>query len=149
MRVRGRHATALAATAAITIGAAGCGGDEGPTRQEFASEANAVCKRHRAKISAAAAKVLAGGKLPSPQEFGRLAQGTIIPEYTAQIAELRRVEPPEEQAGAFRSWLDDSEALRARLQRNPALIQDPRGLAAVNGQADRLGLSRDCHVGPS
>ncbi len=151
MRGRGhQRAAALAATAAIAVAAAGCGGDDGPSRKEFVSQANAVCKRHYAKISAAAAKVLAGGKLPNPREFGRLAQGTILPEYSAQIAELRRVEPPEKQAGAYRRWLDDSQALRDKLQRNPALIvQDPSGLAAVNGQADRLGLARNCHVGPS
>ena len=136
------------ATLAIALGVAGCGGDDGPSRAEYVKEANAICKRHYEKISAAASKLLAGGQLPSPQEFGRLAMGTIIPEYEAQIGELRDVEAPEEQADAHRKWLDDSEALKTRVERNPVLIQRQQELAAVNGQADRLGLDDDCHIGP-
>ncbi|CAA9480437.1 MAG: hypothetical protein AVDCRST_MAG67-836 [uncultured Solirubrobacteraceae bacterium] len=143
-----RGAGAATVAAAIAIGAGGCGGDDGPSSGEFVSQANTVCKRHYQKISAAAGKLLAGGKLPSPREFGMLAQGTIIPEYTAQIRELREVEPAEDKANAYRAWLDASEKLRSSLQANPALIQNPRQLAAVNRQADELGLSRECHVGP-
>jgi len=141
-----RRATAVTAAAA-TLAAAGCG-DDGPTKAEFAKEANAICKRHYVKISAAARKLLAGGKLPTPREFGQLAMGTIIPEYSAQIRELRDVEPAETQSKAYEIWLNDSDSLRDRMQKNPALAQQPRALSAVNGQADRLGLSRDCHIGP-
>lgn len=142
-----RRATAVG-VAAATLAVAGCGGDDGPTKGEFVKEANAVCKRHYVKISAAASKLLAGGKLPSPREFGQLAMGTIIPEYSAQIRELDDVEPPEDQADAYEKWLTDSTALRDRLQKNPVLIQQPQALSAVNGQADRLGLANDCHIGP-
>lgn len=142
-----RRATAVG-VAATALAVAGCGGDDGPTKGEFVKEANAVCKRHYVKISAAASKLLAGGKLPSPREFGQLAMGTIIPEYSAQIRELNDVEPPEDEAKAHDKWLDDSAALRDRLQKNPVLIQQPQALSAVNGQADRLGLASDCHIGP-
>jgi hypothetical protein len=135
--------------AAIAVGAAGCGGDDGPSKEQFVANANAICKRHYVTISAAASKLLAGGRLPSPRQFGKLAQETILPQNTPQIAELRAVKPSEAQAAAYRAWLDDSEALKARLMRNPALIQDAKALAAVNGQADALGLSSNCHVGPS
>jgi hypothetical protein len=147
-RRRAGRAT-VAAVAALALAAAGCGGDDGPSKKEFVSNANAVCKRHYAKISAAAGKLLAGGALPDPREFGRLAQGTIIPQYTAQVRELRAVKPSKGQAAAYRAWLDDSQALRDRLQAKPALIQNARSLSAVNGQADRLGLSNTCHVGPT
>lgn len=142
-----RRATAVGATAAA-LAVTGCGGDDGPTKAEFVKEANAVCKRHYAKISEAASKLLAGGQLPSPREFGQLAMGTIIPEYRAQIRELNDVEPPEDEAKAYETWLDDSAGLRDRLQKNPVLIQQPQALSAVNRQADRLGLARDCHIGP-
>ena len=148
MTGEGRYRAFVALVVALAVGSAGCGGDDGPTKAEFVQDANAVCKRHYVKISAAAAKLLAGGKLPSPREFGTLAQGTIIPEYSAQIAELRKVDAPEEQAQAYDAWLDDSQALKTKLEGNPALIQKPQELATVNGQADRLGLSSDCHIGP-
>ena len=147
MGTRGSRRAAITLTVAAIAGA-GCGGDDGPSRAEFVEEANAICERHRATINEAASKVLAGGKLPSPREFGRLAQGTIIPEYEAQIQELRDVEPSEDAEAAYKDWLDDSEALKARLETNPVMIQNPRSMAAVNRQADRLGLTADCHIGP-
>ena len=142
---RARRAAIAAVVAAGVL--AGCG-DEGPSREEFAREANAVCKRHYDKITAEASKLLAGGRLPNPREFGRLAQQTIIPEYSAQIRELRDVEPPEDLADDYDAWLQESQALRAMLARNPALIQQPRNLAGVNARAERLGLGQECRVGP-
>ncbi len=146
---RGPWRASLAVAAMIAFGAvAGCGGDGGPTKEEFVKQAGAVCQRHFVKISTGASKLLAGGKLPSPSEFAAFAKGTIIPEYSAQIRELRRVEAPKDQDRAYRDWLDDSEALKARLERNPVLIQQPTTLADVNGQADQLGLSDHCLVAP-
>lgn len=142
-----RRSTLTAIVLAATVIAAGCGAD-GPSNAEFTAEANAICKRHNDTISAAASKVLAGGKLPSPREFGQLAQQTIVPEISAQVGELKEIEAPEDKSGAYDAWLDDSEALKTKLEGDPSLIQNPQALAAVNAQADRLGLSDKCHVGP-
>lgn len=133
--------------AAVALGAGGCGGDDGPTDGEFVKRADAVCHKHYVTISEAASKVLAGGKLPTPAQFGKLAQGTIIPEYSAQITELREVEPSASKKDAYDKWLSDSEALRAKVKANPALVQQAPMLAAINGQSDKLGLSTDCHLG--
>lgn len=134
---------------AIAVGAAGCGGDDGPSDAEFIKQANAVCHGHYVTISAAASKLLAGGKLPTPAQFGKLAQGTIIPEYSAQITELREVEPSESKKDAYDRWLSDSEALREKVKANPALVQQAPMLASINGQSDKLGLSTECHLGAS
>jgi hypothetical protein len=142
----------LTATGVVALFAAGgCGGgggDDGPSSAQFVAHANAVCKRHYVKISAAASKVLAGGRLPDPRQFGKLAQGTIIPEYRAQISELGPLKASSDRAAAYRTWLADSRALESRLEGNPALIQNAKALAPVNTQADALGLSSNCHVGP-
>ena len=143
---RGALCRTAAVVAALAVTAAGCGEDE-RTNADFVKDANAVCKRHYATISAAASKLLAGGKLPTPQEFGRLAQMTIIPEYSAQIDELRDVEPTESKKAAYEKWLNDSEALAGRLKSTPMIIQQPPLLASVNGQGDKLGLAPECHIG--
>ena len=142
-----RRATA-AVVVAIAAGIAGCGGDDGPSNEEFVADANEICERHYAKISAEASKVLAGGNLPSPREFGELARGTIIPEYSAQLEELRALEPSEDKEEQFRSWLDDSTQLKNTLDANPAMIQNAQALVPVNAEADRLGLADECHIGP-
>jgi len=141
-------ARAATVVALIALGVAGCGGDGGPDAGAFVARANTVCKRHYVKISAAASRLLAGGKLPGPREFGVLANGTIIPEYRAQLTELRKLEPSGDKATAYRAWLDASDALKGRLVSNPALIQDAGQLAAVNAESDRLGLASECHIGP-
>ena len=134
---------------AVVVGLlAGCGDEEGRPKAEFVKEVNAICKRHNDRISAAASKILAGGTLPDPREFGRLARETILPEYAAQIRELRAVEPSPDEADAYKAWLEDSQALRAMLESNPALIQQPRAVATVNAGANRLKLSEECRIGP-
>ncbi|HEV2059922.1 MAG TPA: hypothetical protein VGR11_11245 [Solirubrobacteraceae bacterium] len=143
-----RQAT-VAVVAAIAVGFAGCGGDDAPSNEEFVAQANAICERHHARISEKASKVLAGGNLPSPREFGELARGTIIPEYSAQIEELRALEPSEEKEEQFRAWLDDSTQLKNRLAANPAMIQNPQALEPVNAEAERIGLAEECQVGPT
>lgn len=47
-------------------------------------EANAVCAQHREMIEAAASQVLAGGSLPSPEQFGRLTMQTELNDKATQ-----------------------------------------------------------------
>lgn len=124
------------------------GGQAGPTKAQLVQQANAICKRHNDKIAAASSKVLAGGRLPTPKQFGMLAMGTIVPEYTAQVQELSRLKPPEEVADAYRSWLDQSRATRAMIAKDPSVITNPNSFKGVNGKSDALGFSKACHVGP-
>lgn len=113
------------------------------------TEANAICKQHSDPIAAAASELLAGGKLPTPEAFGKLASETIIPEYSAQVSELQDLSPPGELADAFDIWLSDSEATLAEITDDPMTITDPTNFTDVNQEADQVGLSSDCHVGPT
>ena len=140
---------AIAGLATAAIAAAGCGGG-GPSPEEFAKEANAVCKRHYGTIRAAATKLLTSKDTPSPREFRRLGERTIVPEYRAQIRELRMVQAPDDKKNAYGAWLDDSDALSKNLRSEPdIIIQEPHQLADVNDQGESLGLSTNCHIGPS
>ena len=148
MTTRGARAV-IAGLATAAIAAAGCGGG-GPSEEEFTEQANAVCKRHYGEISAATRKLLVRRDVPSPREFRRLGERTIVPEYRAQIRELRMVQAPDDKKNAYSAWLEDSDALADDLRSHPALIiQEPKMLADVNDQADSLGLSTQCHIGPS
>ena len=137
---------ALAVGAAV---AAGCGGDGGPSREEFTQSANAICERHTAPIRQAAGRLLAGGQLPDPREFMQLARGTIIPQYSAQVRELQGLQPPEGLSQDFQRFLEASASARQQLMRNPAAITNPASFREVNRQAQQLGLSRDCLLGPT
>lgn len=125
----------------------GCSGG-GLSREEFVKQANASCSKHRETIEAAASKVLAGGSLPGPEQFGRLAQETIIPELSAQFSELGALEAPGDLAGQVSAYVADGEATVGRLKQDPSLIADPANFSGLNDKASRLGLSDACHVGP-
>jgi hypothetical protein len=137
------------------IAVAGCGDDNKPAptsttlgRASLVAKADAICKPHYEKITAAAQKVLAGGNLPSPRKFGRLAMGTIIPEYSAQLRQLHALKPADDVAAQYDAWLATSDATLAKIQNSPRLITNADNFKTVNGQADALGLSGQCHVGP-
>ena len=141
----------VALGASLVIGCGGGGGKSssgGLTKAELVKKGNAVCKRHNEKIAVAASKVLAGGRLPSPKQFGELAMGTIVPEYSAQLQELGRLKPPSEVADAYRGWLQQSRGTRARITKDPRVITNPTAFKSVNGKADKLGFAKECHVGP-
>lgn len=148
------------AAAVLVFALAACGGGSstassttaptptGPSKQDFLTQANTVCTKHRAIIDAAASKVLAGGQLPSPEAFGKLAMETIVPELTAQFRELRAVTPPADLTAAYTGYLSQADQTVTSITTNPALITDPTNFAALNKQGDDLGLNAACRVGP-
>lgn len=153
------HKWAVAAVLALAV--AGCNSGSGtaatssaaptttgPTKAEFVTEANAVCSKHRAVVEAAASKALAGGQLPSPEAFGKLAMETIVPELTAQFTELKTVTPPPELATPYSAYVAAGDTTVAAISANPALITDATNFMALNKQGDDVGLNPACRVGP-
>ncbi len=132
--------------ACVAVAASACG--DGPSKDEFLKEANAVCAKHRATIEAAASKVLGGGKLPSPQQFGKLAKETILPQLTAQFRELRPIEAPDDLADAFTNFVSRGDKAVAAIRKDPSTLTNPDNFAAANRQSDKTGLSDACHIGP-
>ena len=147
MRLRGARTTGLALVVGAAV-AAGCGGDEGPSREEFVQQANEICERHTVPIREAAGRLLAGGELPDPREFMDLARGTIIPEYSAQVSGLQELEAPDELSEEYQRYLEMSASTREEIMQDPSVITNPASFEEVNRQAEQLGLSRDCRVGP-
>lgn len=134
----------------IALVLAGCGSSapSGLSRSALVSKVDAVCKQHNEIVTAAASKVLAGGQLPTPAKFGKLAHQTIIPQYGIQINKLSSLKPQAKLASSYNAWLTDSRATLARMQQNPAVIQSSANFSAVNRQAVALGFGSNCHVGP-
>ncbi|CAN5626565.1 hypothetical protein BH24ACT26_BH24ACT26_02990 [soil metagenome] len=138
----------VAAAALLALGVVACG-DSGPSREDFAAEANPICERHTETIAEAAGEVMAGGQLPDPKEFGRLAQETIIPELTQQFQELEEVEVPEDLSEEYEVFLERGDQVVEDIQADPSLVTDPSNFQEINQNVDELGLSRTCYVGPS
>lgn len=131
----------------LCVAISGCGGGDGLSRAELIKKVDPVCKRHNATITVAASKVIAGGKVPRPAAFIKLAKETIFPEYSAQIDALSKLKPSSDLAGNYEAWLGDSRATAMRVKRNPAILTTPATFERVNGEAKALGFT--CNVGPS
>lgn len=144
-----RAVTGVSLCLCLALAVPGCGGGDskGLSRAALIKKVDAICKRHHETITAAASKVLAGGSLPSPAVFGKLANETIIPQYTQQISELGGLKPAAQAAG-YKAWLADSRDTSAQMKRNPRIIANPASFQRVNGEARALGFSPDCNVGP-
>jgi hypothetical protein len=147
MRLKSGRTTGLALAAGAVV-AAGCG-DEGPSRERFGQEANAICERHAAPIREAGGGLLEGDEQPDPRELRELAWGTLIPEYNRQVGELQAlVEPPDELSEEYQRYLDMSASTRDEIRQDPSVLADAANFEEVNRQAEQLGLSPDCRVGP-
>ena len=148
-RRRGSRLVATATAACIVLSAAGCGSSgNGLSRAALIARIDPICKRHNEVITAAASKVLAGGRLPGPAVFGKLAHQTIIPQYASEITRLGELKPAAGVAEPYRAWLAHSRVTLARMRQDPRIITSAANFTAVNSEAHALGLSRFCNVGP-
>jgi len=146
MRLQGARTAGLALAVGAAV-AAGCGGEQGPSREEFVQSANQVCQRHQAPIQQAAGRLLAGGELPNPREFMQLVRGTIIPETSAQVQELQQLQPPQELSPQYQRFLEMAASARRQIMQDPTAVQNPANFREVNQQAQQLGIS--CRFGPT
>lgn len=144
-----RRAAAVGMSLLVLV-IAGCGSSStsgGLSKSALDKKADAICTRHKDVITAAASKLLAGGKLPSKAKFGQLAFGTIIPQTTAQIAQLSALKPQAKLASSYKQWLTSLRTALAGMKANPVSIQSSATFVTVNHQAKALGFS-SCNVGP-
>lgn len=147
MTGRTREVGRLALLLSVAVIAAGCGAG-GPSVEEFRTEASDICQESRKTIEAAASELLGGGELPDPQEFGKLAQGTIVPETEKMLDRLADVEPAEEVADEYQAFLDEAEQTVDEIRKDPTMLMDPTNFAEVNKRADAANLSAACRIGP-
>ncbi len=141
---------AVVGASLVVLAVAGCGSStpSGLSKSALVKKGNAICTPHTEVITAAASKLLAGGKLPSPAKFGQLAFGTIIPQTSAQISELSALKPEAKLASSYKQWLASLRAALAGMTQNPASIQKSAPFVTVNHQAKALGFSSVCNLGP-
>lgn len=120
---------------------AGCGGGGGErlTRQEYASQADAICAKYNQQTKA----------LQNPtslSELGKAADKT-LPIIDNALKDLRKLKPPENEEATVDQWLQQVESLKGDLTeiRDKAKDNDIQGVQAVvpkasqhNTQANKL-----------
>jgi hypothetical protein len=141
--LRVRRAPTLLLAAALL---AGCGGggskDQGLTREQYAAKADAICTKYKAKTNS----------LSRPSTLSDLAKlaDQVLPLLDNARGELRALRPPQDEASAVQSWLDqfdlsidDVRKIRDKAKAGdsaaatPALRHNPR----ANELAAQLGMT--------
>jgi hypothetical protein len=139
-------AGALVAALALTLAIAGCGGDDEPsTRGDFASEANAICKRVNRDTIRALRDAQKGQEI-------RESRGPVYAELVVKVAEIRQrgvddldaLTPPDGQADAYDRFV---ETRRAGVELLPTESQaeageDPQGQKRAAQESTGSKLAR-------
>ncbi|MDQ5894654.1 MAG: hypothetical protein QG596_915 [Actinomycetota bacterium] len=133
---------------ALSFGVAACGSSEDSsdgalTNSELIAQANEICVKYTDEVSTAAEEAF-GDQQPPNAELAVFITDEVVPLYEDQIAELRALEPSEDDSAAYTEMLD---TLETELQ---AVAEDPEAAAAsdnpfpdATAKADEFGLE-DC-----
>jgi len=104
----------------VVVAAAGCGGDDRLSQDEFRTQANAVCEKYNAKIAAL-------GSPSSPEEVSGYVD-QVVPLLRQGVSELRALKPPAEAEEDYDRMLDVTEqAIPAAQQLGDAVEKNDAG----------------------
>jgi hypothetical protein len=143
--------------AALAVaGLVACGDDDDSTEStttalsdtELISQAEAICKEHNDAIAAGFDEEGVTGN-PDDVQVRALVKDYILPQYTAWIGRQEALEPPEDVAADWDTWIADSTAARDAIKDDPNVAFDASQFETVNGEAEALGLGEDCVAGPT
>jgi hypothetical protein len=140
----------------VVGGVAACGDDDDSTESttaalsdsQLVAEAEAICKEHNDAIAAGIKEEGVTGS-PDEVETRTLVKDYVLPQYTAWIGRQDALEPPEDLASDWDTWIADSTAVRDAIKDDPSVAFDPSEFEAVNAEAESLGLGQDCAAGPT
>ena len=148
--MRRRAIGALAAGAAIALGAAGCGGsdEEGSatenaaalSKEDFIAQADQICTDGDASIDAAGQEQFASGQ-PTDEELTQFFVDTVLPTIGDEIDEIRTLGVPEGDEELVTAVLDSAEQAVADATADPESLtggSDP--FAESNKLATAYGL---------
>lgn len=129
---------------------AGCGGsdDKGPTKAEYVAEADAICKTEGQKSEQAATEAVEalGGEQPTAEQVQAIAMDTIVPGLEKQVAALKALEKPADDADTIDAIYADLETGIAAAKKDPAFLTSTAAdnpFAAANEKALAYGL-KEC-----
>jgi len=128
-----RRGAALAGLCALVL-AAGCGGGSGPlTKEELIAKGDETCSEGNARF----AEIQAEPPVNAAEAANQA--GELIDVSTAELADLRDLEPPEELSGKMEAYLAAQQRAIDDLERgrDAANDQDKDAYAAAQERSDR------------
>lgn len=150
-----KRAIAVAACAALALGVAACGGDDGgettavetQTKEEWVKQADEICAAGDAEIQQAAQDAGLSGS-STPEELSEFYTDTVLPNIESQRDQIEALPAPEGSEDDASAMIDALDQAIEDAKADPdALVQgDGSAFDDVNQQAQELGLT-DCGNG--
>lgn len=131
--------------AALALIAAGCGGsddaDEALTKEEFITQADEICAAGDEEITATANEEFGELKEEPPvSEQEAFLADVVAPNYEDQLAQIRELNPPEEDAEQVDELLGALEDLIAQLRDEPTAVLEATEPPEASTLAQDYGL---------
>lgn len=135
-----RSAGALGALL-LSVALAACGGNSKPSKSEYISKADKICKSDGVKIDAAASKL---GQNSTNAEFAAF-QKAAVPLLEAENKSLRALEKPKGDDATLNALYDEVEVATAKVKAAPpakvaAIFQGNGPFAKANKGANAYGM---------
>ena len=133
---------------ALSFGVAACGSSDDSsedtlTNSELIAQANEICVKYTDEVSTAAEAEF-GNQQPSNSELAVFITDEVVPLYEDQIAELRALEPSEDDSAAYTEMLDTLESELQTVEEDPeAAAASDNPFPEATAMADEFGLE-DC-----
>lgn len=134
-----------AATLAVvlSLGLAACGGsesDDSLSNADLIAQADAICEDYNNQLVAAFNETELNNQ-SSKQEVSAFASDTLVPLYENQVAELRTLEPNEDDAEAYNDIVDTLDSEVQAVAEDPvAAINNDNPFAGATAKANEFGL---------
>jgi hypothetical protein len=140
-------------TATTTTGATGATGATGESGggllpDDFAAQADAICREGDAKIDSEAQKFFGNSQQePKPADQEDFVTDAVVPGIQDQIDQLSALDEPDEGAEEWSTFLADAQTALDQVEKDPSLLTDQFSdqnaedpFADVETQAQELGL---------
>jgi hypothetical protein len=130
---------------------AGCGGsdDSGPTKAEYITKADAVCKAgdDAGEKATTAAVTALGTESPTPEQLTTIASSIVLPQLETQVASLKALEKPKDDADAIDAIYSELDKGIAAAKADPSVLASSEGgsnpFAGANEKAKAFGF-KEC-----
>lgn len=145
-------ATPLVGLALVLAGCGGGSDDSGPTKAEYITKADAVCKSESASSEKATNDAVAalGTDSPTDEQLGTVVTSTILPQLEKQVAALKALEKPKDDADAIDDIYSELDKAIAAGKSDPTSLASSAGgsnpFDAANAKAKAFGL-KECGKG--